>query len=191
MRGAREAYSQYTDHLAEASSVDNAWDAYRARACTSPVEVVPFPASSAVREVRTLGWGCGFYSLRNIIPDQGSIEGKHKHSREIAPPAEQPSPPRTRVVASVGGLEVQGVVNAVVWRGAGRGGCECIVSLGMATSSLGSRINTVSNRSQNPTMGHTDGRGFSNFCVFEGVEVVLDMHNGCLLDRDSKERVRF
>ena len=83
------------------------------------------------------------------------------------------------------------MVNAVAWRGAGRGGCECIVSLGMATSSLGPRINTVSNRSPNPTMGHTDGRGFSNFCVFERVEVVLDMHNGCLLDRDSKERVRF
>lgn len=38
-----------------------------------------------------------------------------------------------------------------------------------------------------PEMGHTDGRGFSHFRVLEGVEVVLDVYNGRLLDRDSKE----
>jgi hypothetical protein len=38
-------------------------------------------------------------------------------------------------------------------------------------------------------MGRTNGRGFSNLCVLEGIEIVLDVNNGCLLDRDSKERV--
>jgi len=38
-------------------------------------------------------------------------------------------------------------------------------------------------------MGHTDGGGFSNFCMLEGIEVVLDVNNGCLLDGDSKERI--
>ena len=29
-----------------------------------------------------------------------------------------------------------------------------------------------------PEMRRTDGRGFSNLCVLEGVEVVLDVNNG-------------
>lgn len=40
-----------------------------------------------------------------------------------------------------------------------------------------------------PDVGHTDGSSFSNLCILEGIEVVFDVNNGCLLDRDSKERI--
>ena len=89
----------------------------------------------------------------------------------------------------MGGREGRDVVNAVVWQGAEQANCENSVSRYMATSSLGSRVNTVIRWSQNPAVGRTDGGGFNNFCVLEGVEVVLDVHDGCLLCRDSKERV--
>lgn len=62
-------------------------------------------------------WGCNPRALSNTAPDRGSIEGKHKRSRETAPAAE-PSPPRTMAVAPVGGQGERGVVNAVVSRGA-------------------------------------------------------------------------
>lgn len=55
VRNAQEAYRRQTHDSAEASSVDNAWDAYMARACTYPAGVGPFQASLAMREVRTLG----------------------------------------------------------------------------------------------------------------------------------------
>jgi len=83
------------------------------------------------------------------------------------------------------------VATAVVWRGAGQAGCENSVSHCMATSSLGSQVSTINHWNIDLEMAHTDGRGVSNFCVFEGVEVVLDVNNCCLLDRDSKERIRL
>ena len=133
MRSARQVYARQTHHSAEASSVDNASGACRARAYTCPVGVAPFRASLATRGVRiraTLS-----RSSNNTAPDQGSIEGKRTRSCEIAPPVE-PSPPRTRVVGSVGGREGRDVVNAVVWQGAGQANCENNVSHCMATSSL-------------------------------------------------------
>ena len=81
------------------------------------------------------------------------------------------------------------MVNAVVWQGAGQGDCENNVSRCMATSSLGSRVSIINHWNIDSDMGHTDGRGISNLCVLEGIEVVLDVNNGCLLDGDSKERI--
>ena len=82
------------------------------------------------------------YNSSDVVPGQGSTEGKRKRSCEIAPPVE-PSPPRTRAAASVGGREGQGAVNAVVWQEAGQADCENSVSRCMATSSLGSRVSTT------------------------------------------------
>lgn len=91
-------------------------------------------------------------------------------------------------VASVGEQEGLGVANAVDWRGAGKAGYENSVSRYRATLSLESRVNTVD---LDRATGHTDGRGLSNLCVLEGVEVVLDVYDGCLLDRDPEEWIRF
>ena len=77
-------------------------------------------------------WGYNPYYLSNIAPDQGSTEGKRKRSCEIVQLVEL-SPPRMKVVASVGGPEGRGVVNAVVWQGAGQADCENNVSRCMAT----------------------------------------------------------
>lgn len=38
-------------------------------------------------------------------------------------------------------------------------------------------------------MRRTDGGGFGNLCVLEGVEVVLDVNDGRFLDRNSEERI--
>ena len=113
--------------------MDNAWDAYRARAYTYPAEVVPSQASLAMGESEH--WRYDPYHSNNIVPDQGSTEGKHKRSCEIALPVEL-SLPRTRVVASVGGREERGVVIVVVWRGAEQADYENSVFRCMATSSL-------------------------------------------------------
>ena len=64
------------------------------------------------------------------------------------------SPPRTMAVASVGGLEGRGEVNAVAWRGAGQADCESNVSRCTANSSLELRVRTVSYRNSNLTMAH-------------------------------------
>jgi len=121
--------------------VDNAWDACTARAYTNPAGAGASQASFAVREVRTLG--IRPISPSDIVPDQDSIEDMRKRRDEIVQPAE-PNPPRTMVVASVGGLEGQGVVNAVAWREVGRAGCENNASRYTANWSLESHMNTVS-----------------------------------------------
>ena len=125
--------------------------------------------------------------MNNITPDQGSIEGKRKRRGGIAQPVGR-SPPRMRAVASVEELEGRGVVNAAAWRGAGPADCENNVSRYTANSSLEFAHHQLSEpESSNGT--HTDGRGFSDLRVLEGVEVVLDVHDRRLLDRDSEERV--
>lgn len=53
MRSVRDASEGQTHHLAEASCVDNAYDACRAMTCTYPVGVDPFQASLAAKKVRT------------------------------------------------------------------------------------------------------------------------------------------
>lgn len=69
------------------------------------------------------------------------MEGKHKRSRETVPA--ELSPPHKMAVASVEGQEERGVVNAVVWRGAGWAGYEYSASRYRATLSLDSHVNTV------------------------------------------------
>ena len=82
------------------------------------------------------------------------------------------------------------MVNAVAWRGAGRAGCANSVSRCTANWSLESRGWDQLLHS-NTTMIYTNGRGFSNLGVLEGIKVVLDVHDGRLLDGDSEERVRL
>lgn len=125
--------------------------------------------------------------MHDIVPDQDSIEGKRKRSCEIVPPVE-PNPPRTRVGGSAGGREGRGVANAVELLGAVQADCESSASRCTARSSLKLR-NRQSLKLEPSAIGHTDGGGFSNFCVLEGIEVVLDVYNGRLLDRDTEKRV--
>jgi hypothetical protein len=132
----------WTHRSAGASCVGNAWDACRAIACTHPAGVAPFQASLATTKVRISGMG--FENFENIIPGRGSIEGKHKRSRETVPA--ELSLPRTRAVESVGEQEGPGVVNVVAWRGVGWAGYMKSVSRCRATSSLDSRVNTVCNQ---------------------------------------------
>jgi len=79
-----------------------------------------------------------------------------------------------RAVASVVGLEGRGVVNAVVWRGAGQADCENNAFRCTANSSLELHIHTISYLDPNPGTVHIPmAEASTTFACLKGLKSSL------------------